>query len=171
MIAFLIWAVIALVGVVSTVFFKSFVAYRISNSVLRIITISFLRMKIDSEELASCFGFVWGYAALVLGNMFPTTTCSIDDDDSFTMQPYGMAFTSSQGYNLVFYRNRSFWFNQKLGEIQLECIGIEVISATITAGHNNVNRLVIKADNATAVDTMLSFDRPFDFKHSIAYQP
>ena len=164
MIAFLIWAVIALVGVVSTVFFKSFVAYRISNSVLRIITIGLF-------FLASCFGFVWGCAALVLGNMFPTTTCSIDDDDSFTMQPYGMAFTSSQGYNLVFYRNRSFWFDQKLGEIELECIGTEVISATITAGHNNVNRLVIKADNATAVDTMLSFDRPFDFKHSIAYQP
>lgn len=101
--------------------------------------------------------------------MFPTTTRGINDDYSFTMQPYGMAFTSSQGYNLVFYRNRSFWFDQELGKIQLECAGRETIATDIIAGHNNVNRLLIKADNAMVLDTTLSFDQPFDFKHSTIY--
>ena len=159
MIILLLWIVVALATVGTTVFFKSFIAYRIPNDVLRIITIGLF-------SLASCFGFVAGCTWLAVGAMYPTTTRGINDTYSFTQQPYGgFATSDSYGYDLVFFQNRDFWLDKEIGKVRLDCGGNEDVAAEIKPGLNNHNRLIIKLNNVAAVDTVLSFDENFDLKH------
>ena len=118
--------------------------------------------------LTIIFGLPWLGITLLFGEMlYPVSIQKINDEYRYSQQGYGFTTTSSQGYDLNLYRHHDFWFNKELGSIRLECVGDEAISVDIMAGHNNVNRIVIKANSATALDTMLSFDNHFIIKRSI----
>jgi hypothetical protein len=119
--------------------------------------------------LAICIGLPWLLASSLFGEMYPTTTHNFKENEaySYTQQPYGFVTTSSQGYDLVIYQNRTFWLNKEIGTIRLECAGSEAISANIIQSTNNYNRLIVQADNITALDTLMSFDQAFFLKRSI----
>ena len=99
--------------------------------------------------------------------MYPVSTHKINNEYSFTQQSFGFATTTSQGYDLNLYQYRSLWFNQELGSIRLECAGDEDVSFNVINGPHNVNRIIIKANRKTALDTTFSFNKPFIIKQAI----
>ncbi len=117
--------------------------------------------------LAIVIGLPWLGISLLFGETYPVSTHKINDEYSYSQQEYGFVTTSSQGYELNLYRHRFFWFDKKIGSIRLECAGNEDISINLMNGHSNVNRITIKANQATVLDSMVSFDTPFAIARSI----
>jgi hypothetical protein len=137
--------------------FKKYVGRSIKSDVLRISLVGF----VFSIALA---GGICGAGALVFSAMYPTTNHPIDDTYAFSEQPYGFATTASNGYLLTFYRTHSFLPDEQIGAIDLECMGTEQLEAEIVNGRRDYNRLILKVNQETALDTMLHFDQPFHFK-------
>lgn len=155
---------LVLLPIVATWLFRSRVAYRIPGGALRLVSTA-------SFYLLALVGFGWGSLAMLsnifdLDGLYPTITHPIDDTYYFTQQEYGFVTMTSQGFDLVFYRQRPFWLDQKLGAVQLECSGKELVRATIVPAGNERIRLRIAADAQERLDTTLNTAPPFNFRRT-----
>jgi hypothetical protein len=133
----------------------------INNHIIRIVAVGLF-------FVVALVGGAWGAMATVFDAIFftPVITRPIDDTYYFTQQQYGFATMVSNGYNLTFYRQRSFWSDQELGTVQLECAGTEVIHAMLLPTHMATFRLRIAADNQERLDTTLISGIPFNFRRT-----
>jgi hypothetical protein len=158
---FIFLILIALISIGAVLLFKRHIGVKLKSPALRMI----LTGLIFIASVILCIG---GSAALFFSWMYPTTNKTINDAYSFSQRPYGFATTPTNGYFLTFYRIRPFRFDEEIGKINLECLGDENIEADIINGHNNYNRLILKVNNRVRLDTMLYFNKQFNFKR-IAY--
>ncbi|MGI4872989.1 MAG: hypothetical protein ACRYFX_17650 [Janthinobacterium lividum] len=138
--------------------FENYLKIRINSNALRAVLVGL-------AFLGSVATFIGGSVYLFFSWMYPTTNKAIDSEYSFTQRPYGFTTTPTNGYFLTFYRTNDFWFDDEIGKINLECIGTENVNAKIKYGHEDYNRLLVQLDNETKVDTMLHFEKHFDFKY------
>jgi hypothetical protein len=150
---------IAAISIGATVLFSKYIGPRLKSAALRLILAGLV--LIISLVIGIC-----GSVFLLFSSMYPTTSKTINEAYSFTQRPYGFVTTPSNGYFLTFYRTHTFKRDEELGKINIECMGTEDVEAEIRNGRNNYNRLIIKLNNETKVDTMLHFDKPFNFKRS-----
>jgi hypothetical protein len=137
------------------------IARHIANDIVRIVAVGLF-------FVAALIGGAWGSMSLVLATIFsyPTTSHPINDTYYFTQEQYGFVTMMSGGYNLTFYRQRPFWPDQELGKVQLECVGSEVIHATLVPTHAESFRLRIAADNQERLDTIVASRVPFNFRRT-----
>ncbi|WP_460607854.1 hypothetical protein [Hymenobacter terrigena] len=93
---------------------------------------------------------------------------SIAGGYSMAQRPGYTVARTTDYYHLIFYQNRSWWTDKKLGEIELkcQCLGDERITATITDAPPSLKTLNIKIDGHNIVDTTLIFKKGFNFQVS-----
>ena len=154
---FLLLIVLISIGVV--LLFRRHIGVKLKSPALRMI----LTGLVFIASVILCIG---GSATLFFSWMYQTTSKPINDDYSFSQRPYGFATTPTNGYFLTFYRTHTFGFDEEIGKINLECLGDENIEADIVNGHNDYNRLILKVNNRIKLDTMLYFNKQFDFKRA-----
>lgn len=94
---------------------------------------------------------------------YPTVTKGINNEYYFEQTEFGMAWTDD-GTDLDFYKKRHYWFDKKIGHIRL-LWAIE-INAHIEKGTKpNFKRLILTENNKLVLDTLLNFNRKFNFKY------
>lgn len=157
---FVFLLLIIIISIGAVMLFRKYIGIKIKSDALRIT----LAGLVFIASLILCIG---GSATLFFSWMYPTTSKTINDDYAFSQRPYGFATTPTNGYFLTFYRTHTFHFNEEVGKINIECLGDENIEADIINGHNNYNLLILKINNRINLDTMLHFDKQFDFKRSV----
>ena len=162
---FLLLALLLGLAISITLAFKSLVAYRIPNGMLRIITLGlFSLFKLAGGAL----GILWLLSNHFLSHPNPTSRQQIDNTFYFTQQESFRVLNENGTliqltYDLAFYRSQPLWLDTALGKVYLKCSNPKSIKATIMQG----KRLLVKADNVTAIDTTLDFGKPFTFCHSL----
>ncbi|MBH8569569.1 hypothetical protein [Hymenobacter negativus] len=153
-----ILAIVFTFSVSLTLYLKRVALKNITNDILRI-------TLVVTSFIVICCTILWACLWVVSP---PPSIYSIAGGYSMAQRPgYSVAQTADY-YHLIFYQNRSWWTDKKLGEIELkcQCLGDEKITATITDATPSLKTLHIKMDDQSIVDTTLSFKTDFNFQVS-----
>lgn len=95
---------------------------------------------------------------------YPIVTKKINDKYYFSQQEYGWV-GSMPGKHLYFYEKTKYWFDKEVGHIQWQ-IGTGNMNVKIEdINFSNKKRLIVEENNKLALDTILPFDKKFDFTY------
>jgi hypothetical protein len=96
---------------------------------------------------------------------YPKLTKSINHRYYFIQQEYGFATMSHAGKDLYFYQIRPYWFDKDIGQIHLKNHLGEINAKIISTSESSNNRLILTTNNKICLDTILSFEKEFEFMY------